>query len=462
MASLSAIFQQKHLLSALLCAGAFLPVSSMQADPGGRADIRFPGIVIQEGFAKPVVPDAIPFQSLNGHNWFVSQAVFSPDGQIVATASGDSTIGLWNAPRGWQISRLEGHKSYVYSVAFSPDSKLCISTGADGQAILWDVEAGRLLRSITIDPVSGYTAVFSPDGKSFATGGWNGTLDIWDTETGARIASKQIAPRLLLSLAYSPDGQYLATGDGQGTIQILETATWRQIRTFAADPEEQWYVQSLSFSPDGLRLLSSARGPQSPVIMWDWRNSRRIFTIHGTPAFLVQAKFSPRGTWIATSNTISSIKVRDSYTGEEISTIGTHDQLITNINWNNDGSRIISCDAGASVKIWEHTPEPEQESLPEITGTVLSGNPRTAASVKSTPNPTSGQVVVQTDIKVAGNARLELRDLLGRTVAVLFDGPLSSGQHSFGYDAAELTTGAYHLVLIHAAGSTLQRVDVQK
>src|SRR5258708_914801 len=46
---------------------------------------------------------------------------FSPDGGLLASASWDKTIKLWDPHTGEHLRTLEGHPSEVVSVAFSPD-----------------------------------------------------------------------------------------------------------------------------------------------------------------------------------------------------------------------------------------------------------------------------------------------------------------------------------------------------
>ena len=57
--------------------------------------------------------------TLTGHTDDVSSISFSPDGKTLASASLDSTIGLWDVMTGERRHTLRGHISWVHSISFS-------------------------------------------------------------------------------------------------------------------------------------------------------------------------------------------------------------------------------------------------------------------------------------------------------------------------------------------------------
>ncbi|MBL0174569.1 MAG: hypothetical protein IPP94_04755 [Ignavibacteria bacterium] len=81
------------------------------------------------------------------------------------------------------------------------------------------------------------------------------------------------------------------------------------------------------------------------------------------------------------------------------------------------------------------------------------------AMAQNRPNPFNASTVIDYEILERGPARLTVTDLLGREVAVLFDGIAEPGAYTARFDAAALPTGLYHATLV-TAGATIRRTMV--
>ncbi|MBL0921286.1 MAG: protein kinase [Phycisphaerales bacterium] len=109
---------------------------------------------------------------------------FSPSSGRIAAGLWTKAILVWTPGEEAAARRLIGHSALVSDVQFHPsEPALLASASADGTIGLWDADLGR--RLLTIDGFGGWeaiTAAFSPDGRLIAAGGASGEAIVWDLE----------------------------------------------------------------------------------------------------------------------------------------------------------------------------------------------------------------------------------------------------------------------------------------
>jgi WD40 repeat protein len=156
------------------------------------------------------------------HSDSVWSVAFSPDGKTLASGSSDSTIMVWDVNSLRKIRTLKGHSFFVNSIAFSPDGQLLVSGSADSTIKLWQVNTGTEIRTLKGHSDSVWSVTFSQDGQLLASGSWDNTIKIWQVRTGKEICSLRGHSSFVRAVAFSPDGQTLVSGSDDDTIKIWQ------------------------------------------------------------------------------------------------------------------------------------------------------------------------------------------------------------------------------------------------
>jgi len=120
-----------------------------------------------------------PVARMTGHQKPVNEVKFSPDTRLIASASFDKFVKLWNGFTGEFVATLRGHVSMVYQVAWSADSRLLVSSSKDSTLKVWKAADKKILLDLPGHSDEVFAVDWSPDGQRVASGGKDKVLKIW-------------------------------------------------------------------------------------------------------------------------------------------------------------------------------------------------------------------------------------------------------------------------------------------
>jgi serine/threonine protein kinase/WD40 repeat protein len=254
------------------------------------------------------------------------QISFSGDGKFLLTTTRRS-VRLWNVAGTGEKRVLKGHAGGIPVVAFHPDGRSLASGGKDRTVRLWDAATGQERGKLTGFTAPIQTLAFSPDGRWLATGNDLGILTIWDLQTRQVRFTMNSGLGGVASLAFAPRDDYLAASGGNG-VKLWRLRTG-QAKEGQAAPVNLQLVASpskrstpmLCFSPDG-RTLAYVGGDRI-LYGWNLDLTRPLPWPSVRIAYPVLCLvFSPDGKRLVFINPVGEIEAWDTVEGQRAWVLG--------------------------------------------------------------------------------------------------------------------------------------------
>jgi dipeptidyl aminopeptidase/acylaminoacyl peptidase len=239
--------------------------------------------------------------------------VFSPDGQRLASGSGDRNDKDSEDQSVRDLLTLRGHTYQVSSVVFSPDGHFLASGSYDNTVKRWDAKSGQELLTLRGHTDGVTSVVFSPDGQRLATGSWDKTVKLWEAKGGPELLILRGHTAPVTNVAFSPDGQRLASASYDMTVKLWAVQSGQELLTLRGHTAE---VNSVVFSPDGQRLASGSW--DKTVKLWTIQSGQALLTLRGHAIFVTRLVFSADGQRLFSQDASGSIGAWDSKTGEAL------------------------------------------------------------------------------------------------------------------------------------------------
>jgi WD40 repeat protein len=317
----------------------------------------------------------------------ITSAAFGPFGSVIATASKDGVIRLWNVHTGRVIAAFPS-KTRLTSVAMSQNSRLVAGGGVDGFVHVWNVQRRRqaVLRvggpvsMVSFSPNSGLllaasgkqarlfaladgsvrgrfshggritSAVFSPTtGRLIATTSLDHSARLWRTDTGTPV--RRFRERgAVFAAAFSPHGKLVATANSDGGARVYEVTTGSKTDLVGHGN----YVTDVAFSTDGKQVATASRDGTARI--WEAETGRPIALLAGHRGPVLTAVFSRNGRSVITAGADGTARVWDPTTEPHLGLVGRQTSPVIGIQLTPDGRRVLSLGEDGTLRLWRVAP----------------------------------------------------------------------------------------------------------
>jgi WD40 repeat protein len=324
------------------------------------------------------------------HEQGITSLAFSPDGKLLASASGYRTdeIRLWNVATGELAGSLPGHRAWVSALHFSADGRRLYSGSADQTIRIWAIPGLRLEHTLRGHKDEIWTLAFTEYWTNFISGCKDGTLAWWELGPPRSNALRRefLADAWQLGYVDRDSVAFCLNKEGPGPVALWRpseakepatiTALGTNNRALATAPERGlvaaadagvirvWSQKSatvltnlvaeatrLGFSRNGEFLLSFNE-PTGLSTVWDAGRWTRRFS-HAETNTINTECVSPDGQLLVLVLSFRRLAWWDTLRGRQIAETPGHRQGINSLDFSPDGRTLASASWDGTVVLWD-------------------------------------------------------------------------------------------------------------
>lgn len=302
---------------------------------------------------------------ISAHNGWVRSVAVDWSNDWFITGSVDRTIKVWDLASGDCKLTLTGHISAVRGLAISPRHPYMFSVSEDKTVRCWDLEQNKVIRSYHGHLSGVYSLALHPTLDVLLTGGRDSCVRVWDMRTKAQIHILGGHSNTVASICTQGTDPQVISGSMDATVKMWDLAAGKCVTTLTNHKKS---VRAMTIHPEEYTLATASA---DNIKQWKFPRGEFLQNMSGQRAIVNAMAVNHDGV-LASGADNGSIFFWDWKTGYNFHSTQTQVQPgsldseagIFAMAYDMTGSRLITCEADKTVKIWKEDPDATPESNP--------------------------------------------------------------------------------------------------
>ncbi|CAD5195461.1 unnamed protein product [Musa acuminata subsp. malaccensis] len=306
------------------------------------------------------------YRVISGHLGWVRSIAFDPSNTWFCTGSADRTIKIWDVASGRLKLTLTGHIEQIRGLAVSQRHTYLFSAGDDKQVKCWDLEQNKVIRSYHGHLSGVYCLSLHPTIDVLLTGGRDSVCRVWDIRTKAMVMALSGHENTVCSVFARPTDPQVVTGSHDSTIKFWDlvagntmatlTHHKKSVRAMALHPKERAFA---SASADNIKKFNLPKGEFLHNMLLQQKTIINSMAVNEDGVLATAGDNGSLWFW----------DWKSGYNFQQAQTIvqpGSLDSeaCIYALSYDISGSRLVTCEADKTIKMWKEDPSATPETHP--------------------------------------------------------------------------------------------------
>ncbi|KAL2313842.1 U3 snoRNP-associated protein Utp13 [Schizosaccharomyces pombe] len=183
--------------------------------------------------------------TIKAHDRDVNAIQVSKDGRIIASASQDKTIKLWDSSTGEVVGVLRGHRRGVWACSFNPFSRQLASGSGDRTIRIWNVDTQQCVQTLEGHTGAILKLIYISQGTQVVSAAADGLVKVWSLSSGECVATLDNHEDRVWALASRFDGSLLVSGGADAVVSVWKDVTEEYIAKQAEELERRVEAEQL-------------------------------------------------------------------------------------------------------------------------------------------------------------------------------------------------------------------------